>query len=144
MTYLESSALVKRYVRETGTEALDSIVTDTEGLATSRLAYPEILSALCRKYRAGDLEKDLLDELLDQLEKDWLSLMIIEFHEELHPLVRDLIQKHALRAADTVHLASALWLKQTARTGVTFVASDRGLLRAARAEGLVALDPTQA
>ncbi|MEJ5378543.1 MAG: hypothetical protein WHX93_18385 [bacterium] len=66
------------------------------------------MSALCRNYRAGDLGKDLLEELLDQLEKDWVSLVVIEFHEELHPLVKALIQKHSLRAADTVHLASAL------------------------------------
>ena len=52
MIYLDSSALVKRYVLEPGSDAMDRLLADHPYAATSRLAYPEILSALNRKQKA--------------------------------------------------------------------------------------------
>jgi len=43
--------------------------------------------------------------------------------------------------ADSLHLASALWLEDTAKTSVIFVASDESLLNAAVKENLAVLNP---
>jgi len=57
MIYLDSSALVKRYIKEVGTEALRSMMAGERITATSKLAYPEILSAFMRKRRAGEISQ---------------------------------------------------------------------------------------
>ncbi len=42
MTYFYSSALVKRYLKEDGSDAVRSIIAGARVIATSKLAYPEI------------------------------------------------------------------------------------------------------
>ena len=41
--YLDSSALVKGYVKEKGSEKVREILEDESLLATSPIAYPEVL-----------------------------------------------------------------------------------------------------
>ena len=50
--YLDSSALVKRYIREDGTDKMNSVIAGAQILVTSKLTYAEILSAFFKKYRA--------------------------------------------------------------------------------------------
>jgi len=50
------------------------------------------------------------------------------------------IAKYPLRGADSVHMASALWLGNSTRGAITFVASDANLLDAAAKENLDILD----
>ncbi|MEI9478676.1 MAG: type II toxin-antitoxin system VapC family toxin [Deltaproteobacteria bacterium] len=141
MIYFDSSALVNRYVREDGSDAVRSLIKQGEGIATSKLTYPEILSAFGRKHRTGELGRGLFGGLLDQFEADWKTAFVIELHDELLPTVKLLLTKYPLKGADTVHLSSALWLKWAAKADVTFVASDTNLLKAARGEGLKVINP---
>lgn len=141
MIYFDSSALVKRYVREEGSDAVQSLVTKGEGIATSKLAYPEMLSAFGRKHRTGELARGLFEGLLDQFEADWKTVLVVELHDELLPTVKLLLTKYPLKGADTVHLSSALWLKRAVQADVTFVASDANLLKAAQGERLKVINP---
>lgn len=56
-------------------------------------------------------------------------------------MMKGLIGKHGIRGADSVHLASASWLRTAIRDNVTFVSSDARLLEAAGKEKLLPLDP---
>lgn len=141
MIYLDSSALVKRYLREDGTDFIQSLLRETEVFATSKLTYPEIISAFMKKRRVGEMNRKTLEAVIDKFENDWEKIFVIEFHNELLPGVKKLIEKYPLRGADALHLASALWLDRTLRMGLTFVASDVGLLMAARSEALKILNP---
>ena len=143
MIYLDSSALVKRYMKEAGTDALRSMMAQEEIMATSKLAYPEILSAFMRKHRTGEISRKSLEAVLEKFGNDWDKIYIVEFHDELLPRIEFLIRKYPLKGADAVHLSSALWLEQTAKDKVTFVASDEGLLKAASSENLRVLNPTR-
>lgn len=141
MIYLDSSALVKRYVAEDGSDAIDRLLADHPYAATSRLAYPEILSALYRKHRAREFSAGILGELIAAFESDWEKLFILEFDEDLLPIVKPAIRKHAIRGADAVHLASGMWLRSILKEDVVFACADAKLLDAARAEKLLAFDP---
>ncbi|MDZ4185444.1 MAG: hypothetical protein U1D97_10755 [Desulfuromonadales bacterium] len=57
--------------------------------------------------------------------------------------IEALIGRHALRGADSIHLATALWLKKATKTPIVFVASDHELLTAAHAERLKILNPSE-
>ena len=141
MIYLDSSALVKRYVEEEGTNSVKSILEDNGLIATSKLTYPEILSALMRKVRAGEIERKKFNGILDVFDKDWEHVLVLDFHNDLLQVLKMLIEKHPLKAADAIHLSSALWLKLSSKTDITFIASDSSLLKAARAEKLQVINP---
>lgn len=141
--YIDSSALVKRYLRESGSDRAQAIVADADVIATSKLAYPELLSAFMRKHREGEIKKRTLRTILEMLDRDWESILVIEFHDELLPIIRPLITQHALKGADSIHLASAIWLARASKVSVTFVASDMNLLEAARLEDLPVINPQE-
>jgi predicted nucleic acid-binding protein len=141
MTYLDSSVLVKRYLKEDSTDVVRSIIAEARVVATSKLVYPEILSAFMRKHRTGEIERKSLEAIIGQFVTDWDKLFVVEFHDELLKTVKVLIEKYPLKGADTVHLSSALWLQQETKMKLTFVASDVVLLDAAQAENLKAINP---
>jgi predicted nucleic acid-binding protein len=141
MIYLDSSALVKRYTEEVGTDFVKSILATNGLITTSKLTYPEMLSALMRKVRAGEIERKTFNGIVDKFDKDWDHILVLDFHNDLLPIVKILIEKHPLKAADAIHLSSALWLKLSSKVDVTFVASDSNLLKAAAAEKLQVMNP---
>jgi predicted nucleic acid-binding protein len=141
MIYLDSSALVKRYTEEAGTDFVKSILATSELITTSKLTYPEILSALMKKVRSGEIEKKTFHGIVDKFDKDWGHMLVLDFHNDLLPIVKNLIEKHPLKTADAIHLSSAMWLKFSSKADVTFVASDSNLLKAAEAEKLQVMNP---
>lgn len=140
MIYLDTSALVKKYVAEEGTESMVTIVQNSV-IVTSRLTYPEILSAFVRRSRAGDITSNKSKEILKDFESDWDCFTILDIHEELLPIVKHIIEKYSMKEADSIHLSSALWLKNIIREDIAFVASDINLLTAASSEGMSIINP---
>ena len=55
VTDLYSSALVKRYIEEKGSDKVSSLLAETLIVGTSRLTCPEILSAITRRHKAGGI-----------------------------------------------------------------------------------------
>lgn len=140
MTYLDTSALIKRFVKEKGSPLVQSIVKRGEPVATAKIAYAEIFAGLTRKLREGHLPKTLYGLACRQFERDWQSYVRVELQDDILFLARDLVQRHPLRGFDAVHLASALSLKNALGEEITFAAADERLLRAAGTEKLGALN----
>jgi predicted nucleic acid-binding protein len=138
--YFDTSALAKKYIKETGSDEVIKIVAG-EVAATSKLTYPEMISTMVRRNRAGDISGKELSELIGIFEDDYNYFALIDFSDEMLSLVKAVLKRHSLKAADGVHLASALWLKNLINENVTFVASDTNLLKAAEIEGLHTINP---
>ncbi|MEK7870800.1 MAG: type II toxin-antitoxin system VapC family toxin, partial [Nitrospirota bacterium] len=51
--YLDTSSIVKLYIEEAGSDAVRRWAGEAEVLATCRIAYPELISALNRRLRGG-------------------------------------------------------------------------------------------
>lgn len=141
MIYFDSSALVKRYLNEEGSKKVKAIIADSEIIATSKLAYPEILSAFIRKSRNGEVPEKILKRAVNKFETDWDYFIIIDFQNELLSIIKDLILRYPLKGADSIHLSSALWLKHTIKEDITFVASDKTLIDVAQSEMLKVINP---
>ena len=144
MIYLDTSALVKRYVREKGSDRIAETLLSADMVSTSKLAFPELLSSLARKRRSHDLSEKSFRIAVNRFEQDWRNFLVVDFHDDLLPIISRLISKHALRSADAVHLSSALWLTQSSRVPLVFCASDAQLIAAANAESLETFDPENA
>lgn len=140
MIYLDTSALIKRFVNEKGSPLVQSLLQQPGGVATAKIAYAEIFAGLARKLREGNIPRTLHALACRQFERDWLAYLRVELLDNVLFLARDLVQRHPLRGFGAVHLASALSLKNALGEEVTFVAADGRLLRSASAENLATLN----
>jgi uncharacterized protein len=141
--YLDSSALVKRYVQEDGSSTVDQLFQSPQVLITSSLTYAEIYAALCRLHRAQNMNKQTLTRILAHFEDDWQDLHVIDFHTDVRSHVPTIIREHPLRGADVVQLASALSAHER-NIDLRFVCADHRLCNAATDVGLSVTDPSHA
>lgn len=143
MLYLDPSALVKKYVGESGSPAVARRLAASEIVFTSVLSFAEIHAVLGRKLREGELNEADLREARGRFEADWQhSLRLLELNPGTLAILPDLVVKHPLKGADAVHVASALWLRNFSTFGAPeFWAADKSLLRVAAACGLPVVNP---
>lgn len=134
--YLDTSALVKLYVRETGSEEVKKRARASAALATSVVAYAETRAAFARLLREGMTVEKRHRERLKQFNADWESFMRIEFGHAMARTAGELAEAYALRGFDAIHLASALWLNDTSGGQLQFSAFDARLRTAAERAGL--------
>lgn len=143
--YLETSALVKLYVREPGTERLLSIAarSSANSLVILSLSQVEFRSAVRRRERNGEIPAVVANQLLDLFKRHAESRLVRQaVTDYLIDLASALVDRHGLRAFDAIQLAGYLALKTSvgAETPI-FVCADHGLLSAAELEGVPILDP---
>lgn len=145
--YLDTSALVKLYAEETGTEEVRRAVGDAELVAVAEIGYVEARSALARKEREGAFSTKEHDEAVGQLERDFREVyQSRRLTGEIVARAGSFTRKHALRAYDAVHLATAMALREEAAEvsgagedeeyRVLVMTYDETLLAAARRKGL--------
>jgi predicted nucleic acid-binding protein len=135
MIYLDTSALIKRYIWESGSKQVRQLFREKAPVATSKIAYPEVYAALTRRMREGHLLSARYRHVCQLFEREWPAYLIIEVHDEVLHLSRNLIKKYPLRGFDALHLASARSLWKHLSTPITFVCADQRLLESAQSEG---------
>ena len=143
--YLETSALVKLYIREAGTDRMLALADRTaeNRLATLSLSKIEFRSAVRRRERNGEIPANIATQLLDAFDRHMqIRFLSQPVTETVLDVAAMFIDRHALRAFDAVQLAGYLGLKDSAgNTPPVFVCSDQTLLAAAKQEGIPILDP---
>lgn len=143
--FLDSSALTKRYLTETGSVWVSVLAEPSIGniLSVADITRVEVAAALAARHRAQTItqaERDLLVALL--LRHFDTEYQIIPVTPILIGTAVELTQGHRLRGYDAVQLAAAL-AAATVLPDLVFVAADNDLLAAARANGLAAENPNQ-
>ncbi len=155
MLYVDSSVLIKHYIREAGSDAIKAKLNEASlhhpGVFISVVGYAEMLATFARRLRENARLKRQTELLRKQFRDDWMfSLSPVELTVGVIGFIPELVNKHPLRGADAIHLASALWLRDALRLGkqfgpaggiLTFASSDKQLKNAALAEGLDVFDP---
>ncbi|MBI2893824.1 MAG: type II toxin-antitoxin system VapC family toxin [Deltaproteobacteria bacterium] len=137
--FLDSSALVKRYVPEPGSALIRRLCASGE-IAVSRVVFAEVAAAVARASREGGLTDDDRDRVLDQLADDVDAFQTIELRRAVVEATRPLVTRHPLRGYDAVQLASAMAIQGRGRS-LRFWSADSRLVAAARSEGLRAQIP---
>jgi len=153
--YFDTSAIVKGYVPEAGSEWTLSLLEETDAtgapahvVALSEIGIVEVSAAVARRERSGHLAPPLAAALLSSFLRDCDErFLTLGVRSDIVRRASRAARRHALRAYDAVHLASALVLEEQLRAAGlethTFVSADRQLLSAATREGLAALDPAE-
>src|SRR3970282_2963903 len=81
--YLDTSALIKRFVNEKGSPLVQSLLRQAEGVATAKIAYAEVFAGLARKLREGNIPKSMHALACRQFERDWLAYLRVELHDNV-------------------------------------------------------------
>jgi len=148
--FLDSSAPVKRYVTEIGSDWIRAVTDTAAGnpLIIARITWVEVLSALARRQREGSITPDDVARAIQTFNYDLdMQYQVAEVDAALARAAGELVIQHPLRAYDAVQLASALRvqsdLAQTEVTSLTFVTADERLMAIAQAQGLHTDNPNQ-
>jgi uncharacterized protein len=141
--FLDTSAVVKRYVRETGTAWVQALTTPTAGhsLFLVRLTLAEMVAAVTRRQRGGQISAQDAATALADFHYDFArQYVVVEVSAPLVSYAASLARAHALRGYDAVQLAAALEIHSQAPS-LTLLSADADLNAAAASEGLLADDP---
>ncbi len=71
MVYMDSSAIIKRFVAERGSELVDHIFRRHRPISTSEVSYVEVYSAFARRRRMDELSEKDHASVSRQFEKDF-------------------------------------------------------------------------
>jgi predicted nucleic acid-binding protein len=134
--YCDTSALLKLYLPEPGSDELNAVVEGRDDVLVSDLAVTEIISAVARRLRQGSLPREtarrLQHAILERLDDGVYHR--VELTRDVHRRAEHLLltsQGTPLRAADALHLA----LAASARAA-SMASFDARLAAAARSGGL--------
>lgn len=137
--YLDTSALVKKYFQEKNSTEVIAAWKSSWGIATSAVAYAEVLAAVYRKALEVRVRKERVKGVISVFQEDWSSFIIVEVDNRLNETIHKVIARYALRGFDAIHLASALAIGSVVTDRFLFGCYDETLNHAARAEGLQTL-----
>lgn len=131
IAYFDTSALVKFYIFEEGSDIVKSIIEESESVVTSKIAYIESLSVFSRLKREGIITEKEYRKLLKSFITDWDSYVTVEVTDRILKISGHLVELYSLRGFDALHLSSALFVQREIGEDMTFVCYDMRLWRAA-------------
>ncbi len=144
ITYLDSSAIVKRYVLEKGSKAVREVYTQALNgelsISFSVWNIGEVLGVLGKYHRRGWLDEEGLKEargsfIVETLRLIKLNLLrLIPVRTRLLIEAWGLMERHHLSQADALQIASARYIRAD-----SLLSADRQLIEASKVEGLKAV-----
>jgi len=141
--YFDTSAIIKKYVSEDGTARVLKLFAGNSHVATSVVAYAEVMAAVARKYREGIVGREDRDLIAKQFSTDWIEYNHIHVSDPLLEKCTNLVFNYPLRGFDAIHLASAILAQESTGEEIVFICSDRRLRAPASDHGLQFLDPSE-
>lgn len=144
--FLDTSALIKYFVEETGTEEIKRLIESETLLCVSELATVEGVSALAKKVRNREVSADefygLLYELISFFDSGRCEIIPLDDtgKERARAILSTWALSHSLGSLDALQLAAAV----RAREGIghmEFYSADRRLLATAQGQGFTVKNP---
>ncbi len=132
--FLDTSALVKRYIEERGSERVGALFRRDRPTVV-RIAYAELAAAMARLWRNGRITEEAMHSALRRIDEDFETMSVVEVRREVVRRVPALVMRQPLRGDDAVQLAAALAVQDRGAT-VDFWTADMRLAEAAQRESL--------
>ena len=134
--YFDTSALVKRYVDETGRRDVLRLLR-RHNCVISAVLPVELRSALRRRVSEATLDEERVPQILKRFAADRPFWTSVEITRDVLAAAEALVATHPLRALDAIHVASAqFFADRTALLNLTFVSADARQTTAAGALGI--------
>ncbi|MCY7303228.1 MAG: type II toxin-antitoxin system VapC family toxin [Thermoleophilia bacterium] len=111
IAYLDSSALVKLFLDEAGSDVARDVWDSGAPLATSRVSHAELACALAAAIRSGRYRRAAVDP--DVIDGAFLRgrAYLVEADSDVVDSAAVIGVKHSLRGMDSIHVASAIGLR---------------------------------
>jgi uncharacterized protein len=129
--YVDTSALLKRYVEEPESEQAERFLLADPVWVTARHTSVEVKRNLAKLLRGV-----ALSTAREQFERDWRRTNVVELDEQTCNLAADVAEISGLRTLDALHLAA---LRRTAGQGLPLLTFDLRQAQAARHLGISVL-----
>ncbi len=129
--FCDTSALVKLYVEEEYSDEMERLAEQASAIAVSRITWVEAMAALSRRAREQTRDAALMEDCKQSLRETWPRFAVVEVSQQLVEAAGELADAFALRAYDSVQLASARVVKQKISADFLFACFDRRLRNAA-------------
>lgn len=137
IVYIDTSALVKRYIREEHSEKVAELLATNKAVASVAITFVEFTSALVKAVRLQRIDRQDAEKVHEVFWDDWGRRIIwISVQDDVIVRASCLACRHELRAYDAVHLAAATWLRDTAEERILLASFDDQLRQAGRKEHL--------
>jgi len=105
---VDSSAWVKRYIEEPGSEALAEILGEASELGLAIILTPKVISAFNRLLREGRISATTYALLKGALLADVRDATVLQITPEVVSHAVTLLEGNILRSLDALHVAAAL------------------------------------
>jgi uncharacterized protein len=130
-TFLDSSAFAKRYIDESGSEAVDAICMEATELALSVVCVPEVFSALNWRVRERKLTQQQYREAKNRLLAEVEDAVVVDLTSPVIATCIAILEGNPIRDMGALHVACALqWEAEL------FVSADEQQIAAAKKAGL--------
>lgn len=130
--YLDTSALVKRYVMEAGSKEVNALIEQAETVGSTVLARVEMASALAKSVHMNWVDAQDADNAWQDFLAHWQSFARLSVTPVLVERASRLAWEHGLRGYDATHFAAALLWQETLEIPITLATYDRELWLAAK------------
>ena len=137
--FCDTSALIKLYIVEDGSDALKTQLSSVEAVSVCRIAWAEAHAALSR--RAREVPKDALtiEQAKAALKADWPHFLVLEIDQPLVERAGEYADTFALRGYDSIQLAAAFETGRISQLPIFFACFDTRLNKAAKLLGMSCL-----
>lgn len=129
--FFDTSAFVKRYVSEDGTDAVLEWCDRATEIGLSGIALPEIVSAFCRLKREEKITDTQYRQLKSLLLADIEDAAICDLTPRVLAQAVSCLEANVLRGMDAIHIGSAVALQAD-----VFISADKRQRDAAIRAGL--------
>jgi len=122
--YFDTSALVKRYIREPRSLQVRALLRRYD-FVSSAITPVEIASALHRRKHEGDLSEENFAALQRRIRQDRLRWELVEVSSVVLDRAEELLQGATrLRALDAIQIASLVVFQSASQMRISFVTAD--------------------
>ena len=143
--FLDSTAFVKLFVQEAGTDAIIRLMEATEDnrKLISAGTPLEVYAALRRRERVGGIAHEDGEAARNILRVEAARMVQQPLNPAVLEAARQVLDRHELRSAEALQLGAAVVAREMFQgMEVVFVSADLRLLEAARGERFETLNPT--
>ena len=137
--FCDTSALVKLYIVEAGSDLVKRSAAQAETIAACRITWAEAHAAFARRVREVPKDAAALGQAKRAFAVDWPRYAVLDVDQALVEQAAEFADTFALRAYDSIQLAAAFETASVTQLPTVFACFDARLNKAAKVLGMSCL-----
>ena len=136
--FFDTSALIKKYIIEEGSENVDYLMNNANMIFISVITEIETFSTFKRLLLENAITQKEYKILIKEFQIDYEYYSQIDFDSFISLNAKSMIEKYQLKSLDSIQLGTALSIKDEIDY---FVVTDNKIIKSAKKEGFKILNP---